>query len=115
MGYWVYLARCRDNSLYCGSTTDLVRRLEEHNQGRGAKYTAGRAPVSLAQTWQVESWSDALRLEAVIKKCSRKDKETLVRDGASIYKLARLGTLDFLQAVILCASDIIDTPPDELT
>lgn len=115
MGSWVYLVRCRDDSLYCGSTTDVVRRLREHNQGRGAKYTAGRTPVSLAQAWQVESWSDALRLEAVIKKCSRKGKEALALDGTGIYELVRREALPCPKLGIIPASDIINASSDELT
>ncbi|KLU60001.1 GIY-YIG nuclease superfamily protein [Peptococcaceae bacterium CEB3] len=87
MEYWVYLLRCRDDSLYCGVTTDLARRLREHNQGRGAKYTSGRVPVSLARAWRVNSRSEALRLEAGIKKCSRKKKEELIRSADSVRSL----------------------------
>ena len=47
MGYWVYLLRCGDGSLYTGCTNDLARRLRAHQSGRGAKYTRSRLPVEL--------------------------------------------------------------------
>ena len=79
MGFWVYLLKCSDGTLYAGSTTDLERRINEHNSDKhGAKYTAGRRPVALLQAWEVKDWSSALRLERGIKKCSRTRKLRLV-------------------------------------
>lgn len=96
MSYWVYLARCADGSLYTGSTTDLKRRFYEHNQkARGAKYTASRLPVSLAQAWEVKTWSDALRLEAALKKCCKTVKEQLVITPDSLNQIAQRRRLDF--------------------
>ncbi|MHB8076952.1 GIY-YIG nuclease family protein [Desulfosporosinus fructosivorans] len=99
MGYWVYLARCGNNSIYTGATTDLLRREREHNSGspkrNGAKYTAAHLPVSLAQAWEVGSWSDALRLEYAIKKCQRPEKDQLIREPERIYKLAERRNLTF--------------------
>ena len=43
--WWVYIVRCSDRSLYCGSTNDLEARIAAHNAGRGARYTRGRGPV----------------------------------------------------------------------
>jgi len=99
MGYWVYLVSCADGKLYTGATTDLTRRLKEHNTGaaggkRGAKFTAVRRPVSLVQAWEVQSWADALRLEARIKKCSRTEKERLIANPGTAVCLgvaAKLG------------------------
>lgn len=95
MNYCVYLARCGDNSLYCGSTTDLRRRLDEHNLKRGAKYTATRLPVTLAQAWSVSSWSHALRLEAALKKCTHRKKEELVKEPLGIIEVAERFELEF--------------------
>ncbi|HUX47255.1 MAG TPA: GIY-YIG nuclease family protein [Desulfosporosinus sp.] len=99
MGYWVYLARCGNNSIYTGATTDLLRRVKEHNSGSSkgnrAKYTASHLPVSLAQAWEVDSWSDALRLEYAIKKCPRPDKEQLIKEPERIYRLAERRKLAF--------------------
>lgn len=88
MGYWVYLVRCGDDSLYTGATVNLERRLHRHNTAQGAKYTAGRLPVSLARAWEVETWSNALRLEVVLKKCSKKTKEELILRPELIRSLA---------------------------
>ncbi len=100
MSYWVYLVRCGNNSIYTGATTDLLRRVQEHNsgasKGNGAKYTAAHLPVSLAQAWQVGSWSDALRLEYAIKKCQRAKKEQLIKQPNLIYRLAERRKLNFL-------------------
>ena len=100
MGYWVYLARCGNNTIYTGATTDLIRREHEHNRGfsggRGAKYTASHLPVTLVQAWEVVSWSNALRLEHAIKKCSRREKEQLIEQAGQIYRLAERRKLAFL-------------------
>ena len=53
MSWFVYILRCSDNSLYCGITTDLDRRIEAHNSGTGARYTRSRLPVQLV--WHVQT------------------------------------------------------------
>ncbi|TAM75777.1 GIY-YIG nuclease family protein [bacterium] len=74
---YVYLLRCRDGSLYAGWTTDLIRRLRVHAAGRGARYTRSRLPVALAASWEVADRSEAMRLEARIKRLSRAKKIAL--------------------------------------
>lgn len=97
MGYWVYLARCGDGTFYTGATTDVERRLREHNSVKyGAKYTAARLPVSLAQAWEVPTWSAALRLEIAIKKCARVEKEGLANWPEEVYSLAKRYNFDFV-------------------
>ncbi len=64
----VYLLRCADMSLYCGITTDVARRLTEHNAGTASRCTRARLPVALAAAVCVPDKSAALRLEARIKK-----------------------------------------------
>lgn len=99
MGYWVYLARCGNNTIYTGATTDLIRRVKEHNsgslKGKGAKYTAAHLPVTLAQAWEVGSWSEALRLEHAIKSCLRMEKDQLIKQPELIYRLAERRELTF--------------------
>ena len=63
----VYLIRCSDQSLYCGTTNNLKNRLAAHNLGRGAKYTRSRRPVDLVCTSSEMTKSDALKLEYRIK------------------------------------------------
>ena len=77
---YVYLLRCADDSLYCGWTVDLDKRLKAHESGRGARYTASRRPVELARAWTLDTHTDARRTEAWVKKLTRKQKVALV-DG----------------------------------
>lgn len=77
---YVYLLRCRDDTLYCGICYDLVKRIAQHNSGKGARYTRGRGPVELCY-WEVcEDWSGALRREHEIKRYGRVQKEQLAAD-----------------------------------
>ena len=64
----VYLVRCADQSLYCGITNNLEKRLEAHNLGKGAKYTRYRIPVELLGTSAEMTKSEALKLELRIKR-----------------------------------------------
>jgi putative endonuclease len=75
-GWKVYLLRCADGTLYCGSTVDLERRLAQHNGEApgGARYTRSRRPCKLACFAPCPDKSSALRLEAQIKRLARKDK-----------------------------------------
>ena len=77
MGYWVYLLRCGDGSLYTGCTNDLARRLRAHQSGRGAKYTRSRLPVELVYREEAADRSAALRREAAIKRLTRAEKLAL--------------------------------------
>lgn len=72
--WYVYILECSDKTLYVGITNNLDRRISKHNNGTGAKYTKGRAPVTLLKYFIVNSKSEALKLEIKIKKMSRKDK-----------------------------------------
>ena len=79
MGYWVYVLRCGDGTLYTGSTSDPVRRLAAHQSGKGAKYTRSHLPVELVYQEELGDKSAALRREASIKKMSRTEKLALIR------------------------------------
>jgi putative endonuclease len=73
--YYVYLLKCADNTYYCGITTNLVRRIKEHNTSHlGAKYTKGRRPVVLAYSKKYKTRSEAQKEEARIKKLTREEK-----------------------------------------
>ena len=78
MGHWVYILRCYDGTLYTGYTTDLIRRLEAHQSGKGAKYTRSRRPVKLVYQEELTDKSGALQREAAIKKLSRAEKLLLI-------------------------------------
>ncbi|EMA19844.1 GIY-YIG nuclease family protein [Haloarcula argentinensis] len=79
--YHVYVLRCSDNTFYTGYTTDVERRVREHDAGDGAKYTRGRTPVELIHVESFESQSDAMSREYEIKQYSRAEKERLVESS----------------------------------
>ena len=81
--WYLYILRCKDNTLYTGITTDVEKRLEAHRSGKGAKYTRGRAPLELVYRECCGSHSDALKREAEIKKLSRQSKELLLKTQES--------------------------------
>jgi putative endonuclease len=83
MPWIVYLARCRDGTLYTGITTDPARRLAEHNSGSGAAYTRTRLPIAFVYREAVSDRPAALRREYVIKRLSRAAKEALAARGTS--------------------------------
>lgn len=74
----VYLLRCADDTLYCGWTTDVARRVSEHQEGTASRYTRSRLPVALAWSKGMASRGDALREELRIKRLSRADKLRLM-------------------------------------
>ncbi|MEO1902187.1 MAG: GIY-YIG nuclease family protein [Alcanivorax sp.] len=79
-GWWVYMLRCADGSLYTGVTTDVLRRWKEHNGSpRGARYTRVRRPVALVLCVEVPDRARAGRLEARLKGLTRARKERLIR------------------------------------
>lgn len=85
MSQWhVYLLTCADGTLYCGITTDLPRRLAEHNAGTASKYTRARLPVAIAAHAPCADKSAALRLELATKKHARAAKlaHLLAQPGA---------------------------------
>lgn len=75
---YTYILKCRDESLYTGWTTDLVKRLQAHNGGTGAKYTRSRGPVELVYYEEFETKEAAMRREYEIKQYTRKKKERLL-------------------------------------
>jgi putative endonuclease len=79
MTWTVYLARCNDGTLYTGITTDLERRLAEHNAGCGASYTRSRVPIVVVYWEPATDRSGASRRERAIKRLSRAEKERLVK------------------------------------
>jgi predicted GIY-YIG superfamily endonuclease len=83
MPWMVYLARCRDGTLYTGITTDPERRLAEHNAGSGAAYTRTRLPVVVGYLEGVSDRPAALRREHAIKRLSRTAKEALAERHTS--------------------------------
>ncbi|MFB6249654.1 MAG: GIY-YIG nuclease family protein [Salinibacter sp.] len=80
-GHYVYVVECSDGTYYTGYTTDVERRVAEHNAGEGAKYTRGRRPVTLVHAEAFDSQSRAMQREHAIKQLRRAAKEQIVEEG----------------------------------
>ena len=80
--WYLYIVECSDGSLYTGITTNIKRRLHEHNTGRGAKYTRGRGPVLLVHLRQFKNKSEASKAESKIKKLRRRQKLSIINEFA---------------------------------
>lgn len=81
MSYFTYILRCTDNTLYTGITTDVERRVFEHNHDdkKWARYTRARRPVELVYNEKHASRSEACKREYVIKQLTREEKEELIK------------------------------------
>jgi putative endonuclease len=80
---WVYLLRCCDDSLYCGWTNDLERRVTRHNAGTASRYTASRRPVKLAAAFEASTYTAARKEEARIKRMTRQEKLGLIGEAGA--------------------------------
>jgi len=79
MSYFVYIIKCSDETLYTGITTDVERRIDEHNSSdKGAKYTKIRRPVALVYSEASQNRSSASKREYAIKKLKREEKMELI-------------------------------------
>lgn len=78
---YTYIVRCSDDSLYTGWTNDLEKRMKDHNDGRGAKYTKPRRPVILAYYEEFSTKEEAMRREWEIKQMTRREKLRLLERG----------------------------------
>ena len=78
--YYVYMILCEDNTLYTGITTDPERRLKEHKEGTGAKYTRAHGALEMVYLEEAPDRAEASKREAAIKKLSREAKLKLIRD-----------------------------------
>ena len=78
MTYFLYILECADGSLYTGITTDVSRRLTEHQEGIGARYTRTHGAVRMVYVEECADRSFASKREAQVKRLSRKEKEDLV-------------------------------------
>lgn len=80
LSWTVYIVECGDGTLYTGITTDLPRRLQAHANGKGAKYTRGRGPLSVIYTEIYPTKSEALQREAHIKQLDARCKRALTSE-----------------------------------
>lgn len=77
---YTYMLRCRDGSLYTGWTNDLEKRVDEHNKGKGAKYTKTRRPVELIYYEEFATKQEAMKREYAIKQLKREEKLKLIKE-----------------------------------
>lgn len=77
---YTYILKCNDNTLYTGWTNNLEKRIRDHNEGNGAKYTKPRRPVELMYYETFETKEDAMRREYAIKQLTRAQKLLLIQD-----------------------------------
>lgn len=79
MKWFLYIVECRDGALYTGITTDIKRRVLEHNSGNGAKSLRGRLPVKLVYSEEFDNQFAARKREAAIKAWKREYKMKLIK------------------------------------
>ena len=89
MAWSVYLARCVDDTLYCGIAVDVAARIAAHDAGRGARYTRGRGPLELLATRRCRDQGTALRIELAVKRLPRPEKLALAEVPSRFRALAR--------------------------
>ncbi len=89
--WFLYLIRCKNGNLYTGITTDVKRRVEEHESDdkKGSRYLRGKAPLELVMKKRVGSRSMALKIEAKVKKLPKTKKELLVGGKIKILEIKR--------------------------
>lgn len=88
--WYLYVVECRDKSLYCGITTDVERRMHDHNYTRrGAKYTRSRRPVVLRFNMDFLDRSEASRAEYTFKKLRSVQKRKLLQDDSNLIDYLR--------------------------
>lgn len=83
---YTYILRCSDGSFYTGWTNNLEKRLDSHNEGKGAKYTRARRPVELAYYEVFNTKEEAMRREWQIKRMTRKRKILLIEHQTDSIK-----------------------------
>lgn len=81
MKWFVYMLKCRDNSIYTGITNNLTKRIETHLSGNGSKYLRGKLPLKLVYKENFLNRSAASKREIEIKKLQKKEKELLINQN----------------------------------
>lgn len=85
--YFVYIVECKDGSYYTGVTSELEKRIHEHNSGIYKGYTSSRLPVKLVYSNRITSIIDAINAEKQIKGWSKAKKEALIMGDYDLLKL----------------------------
>jgi predicted GIY-YIG superfamily endonuclease len=87
MSYFIYILKCADDSFYVGYTSSLDDRINAHNEGKGALYTAKRRPVKLVYSEQLKDQKSAIRRERQLKGWSKAKKQALINGNVEKLKL----------------------------
>ena len=77
---YTYILRCKDGTLYTGWTNQLEKRIRDHNEGVGAKYTRARRPVEVVYYERFETKEEAMKREYAIKRLSKNEKEKIINE-----------------------------------
>lgn len=93
---YTYIVRCKDDTLYCGWTNNLEKRMASHNAGKGAKYTRNRHPVELVYYETFDTKEEAMSREYAIKKLSRKEKQKLINKQSEYFNWQETIPANFL-------------------
>jgi putative endonuclease len=86
MDWYLYIVKCNDGTLYTGITTDLIRRVSEHNNKKGAKSLKGKLPVKLVYNESFENQIEAAKREREIKSWKRKYKLQLIEEKSGFTR-----------------------------
>ena len=110
MKHWyLYIVECRDGTLYTGITTDINKRIDAHNSGRGAKYTRGRGPVKLMHLRRYIDRSAASKAEYKIKKLKRGKKLRIINEfalpGEIVIASGRSAIKKRLYVLVVCVRE----------
>lgn len=90
MLFYVYILECSDNSLYTGATSDVAKRVLQHNNTKaGAKYTKARRPVELRHVETFQTFKESRTREAEIKRMDRQGKLSLIKDASAKVKVKK--------------------------
>jgi len=107
--WYLYIVECRDGTFYTGITTDIKKRIDAHNSGRGAKYTRGRGPVKLMHLRRYTDRSAASKSEHKIKKLKRGKKLRIISDfalpGEIVVASGRSAIKKSLYALVICVRE----------
>ncbi len=90
--FWVYILLCENNAYYTGYTNNLIKRYQSHVNGKGkCKYTRSFKPICVVQCWKLEGdRSFAMKVENIIKKLSRSEKEKLIANPSILFNYFKL-------------------------
>lgn len=94
--FYTYILRCKDDTYYIGYTTDIKRRIKEHEKGINSKYTRARGIKQLEIYWISKSKSEAMKLECLLKKLTRANKSKIIENPKFLYEKYGVSEKDYV-------------------